>query len=411
MKIAFIVSGFPVLSETFILNQITGLIDLGHEVRIFAKSNPKDKKIHSDVYKYDLMKRVHYFNIPHNKVERIIKALFLIFKNFHKSPLIILNSLNVFKYGKGAFTLNLLYSVVPFLNKKYDIIHCHFGPNGVLGSQLKEIGIKGKLATVFHGYDLSSAILKDNNIYNKLYSCGDIFMPISDYWKNKLIKLGCDEKKIIVHRMGIDLNRFKYTPKTLLPGEKIRILTIGRLVEKKGHEFAIRAFKEVKKRYQNIEYMIVGNGPLKTKLEELSDQLGISKIVKFIGAVDNDEVVKLFQQCHIFCLPSVTSSNGDQEGIPVVLMEAHALGVPVISTFHTGIPELVIDGKSGFLVPEKDVNALVEKLEYLIGNPEIWPEMGGYGRKIVEEKYDIKKLNFKLVRVFQSLINGEYTNR
>ena len=107
-------------------------------------------------------------------------------------------------------------------------------------------------------------------------------------------------------------------------------------------------------------------------------------------------------------LPSITASNGDQEGIPVVLMEAQATGLPIISTYHTGIPEVVIDGKSGFLVHEKDVDALAEKLEYLIKHPEIWPEMGRYGRKHVEEKYDIKKLNQQLVKIYQNLIEEKY---
>jgi colanic acid/amylovoran biosynthesis glycosyltransferase len=405
MKIAFIVVGFPSLSETFILNQITGLIDMGHEVEIFAQYNPEDKKVHPDVEKYVLMEQVHYFSIPSNKIKRILKAVFLIIKNFHKSPLGILKSLNVFKYGKMALSLKLLFIVGPFLNKRFDIIHCHFGPNGILGSYLKEIGIKAKLITVFHGYDMSSTILKNNDVYNKLFSYGDLFMPISDYWKSKLIKLGCDKKKIIVHRMGIDLERYKDTLKKLQAGEDIKILTIGRLVEKKGHEFVIRAIREVKKVYKNIEYIIVGDGPLRTKLESLSIKLGVHENVKIIGAVEQREVLNLYQQCHIFCLPSVTSSNGDQEGIPVVLMEAQALGIPVISTFHTGIPEVVFDGKSGFLVPEKDVDALAEKLEYLIEHPEIWDQMGRYGRKFVEEKYDIKKLNNQLVRIYQNLID------
>ncbi|MCJ7651412.1 MAG: colanic acid biosynthesis glycosyltransferase WcaL, partial [Candidatus Lokiarchaeota archaeon] len=87
MKIAFIVGGFPSLSETFILNQITGLLDLEYEVEIFSEFNPKEKKVHSDIEKYQLMKRVHYFAMPYNKIKRILKAIFLIIKNFHKSPL------------------------------------------------------------------------------------------------------------------------------------------------------------------------------------------------------------------------------------------------------------------------------------------------------------------------------------
>ncbi|GAI04953.1 unnamed protein product, partial [marine sediment metagenome] len=128
MKIAFIVGGFPSLSQTFILNQITRLIDMGHEVEIFARTNPKDKKVHSDVKKYHLVKRTHY--IPQNKIVCVLKAIFLIITNFHKSPVKILKSLNVFKYGKQALSLRLFYALISFQDTNFDIIHCHFGPTG-----------------------------------------------------------------------------------------------------------------------------------------------------------------------------------------------------------------------------------------------------------------------------------------
>ena len=411
MKIAFIVGGFPTLSETFILNQITGLLDMGHDLEIFAEFNPKEKKVHPDIEKYQLMRRVHYFNIPHNKIKRILKAIFLIIKNFHKAPLKILKSLNVFKYGKTALSLRLLYIVISFLDKKFDIIHCHFGPNGIIGAYLKEIGISGKLITTFHGYDMSVFIVNNsNNIYKKLFFKGDLFLPISNYWKRKLIRLGCNEKKIIVHRTGINLEKFNFFERRKQSGEPIKILTIGRLVEKKGHEYAIRAIAKIiqENKNINIEYIIAGDGPLKNKLESLVLKLGIKNYIKFLGAVEQDEVLALYQQAHIFVLPSITARNGDQEGIPVVLMEAQATGLPIISTYHTGIPEVVVDGKTGFLVPEEDVDALAERLEYLIEHPELWPDMGHAGRKFVEEKYDIKRLNQNLVEIYQNFIKEKY---
>lgn len=411
MKIAFIVDGFPTLSQTFILNQITGLIDRGHEVDIFAGYNPNEEKVHPAVEKYQLMEHVYYFNMPVNKIKRVLKGVGLLVMNSRKAPARLLRTLNVFKYGKDALSLRLLYAVIPFLGKeqKYDIIHCHFGPSGSLGVLLYEIGaVKGKIITTFHGYDMSSFIVSNgNNVYKKLFFNGDLFLPISDYWKRKLIRLGCNEKKIIVHRMGINLEKFKFSERRKQSGEPIKILTIGRLVEKKGHEYAIQAIAKIIKKYKNIEYIIAGDGPFRSKLEDLISELGIESYIKFLGAVEPNEVLKLYQQAHIFTLPSITARNGDQEGIPVVLMEAQATGLPIISTYHTGIPEVVVDGKSGFLVPERDVDALAERLEYLIEHPEIWPEMGKAGRKFVEEHYDINKLNNRLVEIYQKLLDGE----
>lgn len=404
MKIAIIVSGFPTLSETFILNQITGLLDMGHDVEIFAQFNPKERKVHPAVEKHRLMKRVHYFNIPQNKIIRILKAISLIIINFHKNPIKILKSLNIFKYGREALSLRLLYLIILFLDKEFDIIHCHFGPNGILGVQLKGIGVKGKIITTFHGYDMSTFISnKGSNVYKDLFLNGDLFLPISDYWKGKLVKLNCDEKKIIVHRMGINLEKFKYSERKIQPGEPIKILTVGRLVEKKGHEYLIKAIAKVITNHTNITYTSAGDGPLRNKLESLVSEMGIKNYVKILGAVEQDEILKLYQQAHIFVLPSVTASNGDQEGIPVVLMEAQAVGLPIISTYHSGIPEVIMDSKSGFLVPEKDVNALADKLEYLIKHPELWLELGRCGKDFVKEKYDIKRLNQRLVEIYESL--------
>ena len=407
MKIAFIVTVFPKLSETFILNQITGLLDMGHDVEIFAEYNPNEKKVHPDVEKYQLMKRVHYFDMPKNKIKRVLKASYLIIINFHKSPVGILKSLNLFRYEKSALSLKLLYSLIPFLDTNFDIIHCHFGPNGIIGASLKEIGVKGKIITTFHGSDLSAFILSNGkDVYNDLFLNGDLFLPIGEHWKKKLIELGGDEKKIIVHRVGIDLEKFKYSERKIQLGEHIKLLTIGRLVEKKGHEYAIKAIAKIITKHKNVIYVIAGDGSLRGKLKSLVTECGIANHVKFLSNVEDDELLKLYGKSHIFVLPSVTACNGDQEGIPVVLMEAQATGLPIISTYHSGIPEIVVDGRSGFLVPERDVDAFVEKLEYLIEHIELWPEMSRYGNNFVEERCDIQKLNQRLERIYEALIIG-----
>jgi colanic acid/amylovoran biosynthesis glycosyltransferase len=405
MKIAFIVSRFPALSETFILNQITGLLDMGHDVEIFAEHKSEDRKMHPDIEKYRLEERTYYSNIPPNRFIRFLKAIYLVVVNFHRSPLKILKSLNIFNYGRSALSLRLFYRMTTFLNTNFDMIHCHFGPNGIIGVYLKKIGVKGKIVTTFHGYDMSAVISsEDGDVYKKLFLYGDLFLPISDYWGKKLKELSCDEKKIIVHRMGINIEKFKYSERKIQLGETVKILTIGRLVEKKGHGYAIKAIAKVVAKHENIIFNIAGDGDLRNKLESLVSELEIKKYVKFLGKVEQNEVLELYRQSHFFILSSVTANNGDQEGIPVVLMEAQAIGLPVISTYHSGIPEVVIDGKSGFLVHEKDVDALAEKIEYLIEHPELWSEIGREGRKFVEERYDIKKLNQKLVEIYQALV-------
>lgn len=409
MKIAFIVSKFPVLSLTAILNQITGLLDLGQDVEVFAQLNPEEGKVHQDVETYRLMERVHYFNMPSNKLQRVLKAFYLLIANFHKAPGAIFRSLNVFKCGKEALSLRIFYILLPFIGKEstYDIIHCHFGPNGILGVLLKELGIKGKIVTTFHAYDITAFIVsKGKNVYNELFAKGDLFMPISNHWRKRLIELGCNKDKTVVHRAGIDSEKFRSQERRPHKNNIINILTVGRLVEKKGIEYAIQAEASITHKYPNLDtkYRIGGDGPLKTKLKALISELNAEEQIKLLGILRDDEVKSLMMQSDIFLLPSVTSQEGDQEGIPAVLMEALATGMPVISTYHSGIPELVADGKSGFLVPERDVDALVEKLGYLVEHPELWSKMGRFGREFVEKHYDIKKLNQRLVEIYQNLV-------
>ncbi len=408
MKIAFIVTSFPTISETFILNQITGLLDMGHNVEIFAKFNPNEKKVHPNVEKYRLMKHVHYFNMPYNKIVRILKAIFLIIDNFYKDPVKILKSLNFIEYGKDSLNLTILYVLINFLKRKFDIIHSHFGLNGTIGIYLKKVGIPGKYVTSFHGYDVNSyPKIAGYDVYKDLFEKGDIFTANTNFTKQQVVKLNCPENKIVILPVGLRIEKFKFSPKKIRRKESIKILTVGRLVEKKGHKYAINAIANVISKYKNIKYIIAGDGPLKRDLEYQVESLGVSNYVEFLGAVDEDEVLKLYHQAHIFILPSITARDGDREGQALVLQEAQAVGLPVISTRHNGIPEGVLDGKSGFLVLEKDVDALADRLEYLIEHPEIWPKMGRAGRKFVEAHYGIDKLNNRLVEIYQKLLNGK----
>jgi colanic acid/amylovoran/stewartan biosynthesis glycosyltransferase WcaL/AmsK/CpsK len=412
MKIAFIVNEFPSLSQTFVLNQITGLIDRGHEVDIFAEEAGKGSNVHGDVIKYKLLERTSYpLVIPQCIVRRLFNSLRYIYKFCKKKyPKSILKSLNVVKYGRNASSCTLLYQIVPILEKgPYDIVHCHFGPCGNFGALLKELdATAGKIVTAFHGYDMSKYLREHgNDVYNLLFGKGDLFLPISECWQSKLVELGCSKEKIVVHRMGIDTAKFRLVPRKPKYEEKIQLVTIGRLVEKKGVKYGILAVAEVMKRFPSLEYRIVGDGPLRDSLETLIEELKIGDCVKLVGWKQQEELVQLLREADILLAPSVTSQDGDQEGVPVVLMEALAQGVPVVSTYHSGISELVQDEKSGFLAQERDVSSLADKLEYLLMNQGNWVEMGKNGRKHVEEHYDINKLNDQLVDLFEAILNGQ----
>jgi len=413
MKIAFVVNVFPTLSETFILNQITGLVERGVEIDIIAGGVGGASKIHPDVIKYNLLDRTIYLDqiekrIPRSKSRRALQALCLFFKHFRKKPNAILKSLNVFKLGKKALNMEAFFRTLFFINKgPYDIIHCHFGPNGYLAFYLKDIGaIHGKVVTTFYGYDISTYVKQNGErAYTSLFKRGDLFISICEDMRNRLIRLGCNKEKAVILRLGVDMDRFRCNRRKNDNGHIIRLLSVGRLVEKKGFEYSIRAVAKIVRQYPRIEYKIIGDGHLKNDIVSLIQELNVAAYVKLLGWCTQDEVETIMAESDIFLAPSVTARDGDREGTPTVLIEASARCLPVISTQHAGIPEVVQDGKSGFLVPEKDVSALTEKLQYLIENPVIWSELGQAGRRHVIESYDKNKINDQLLKIYE-LVNS-----
>lgn len=412
MRIAFIVDQFPTLSETFILNQITGLIDRGHEVDIYCDKPGNLTQTHPEIQQYQLLARTYYIPIPSNKIWRIIKAIWLFVCNFFKAPKIMLQIINLTKYnrdnyGEPASFLRPIYLIIPWLKQShYDIIFCHFGRNGLKANLLQDLGLikQAKTVVVFHGYDLSLYLaIHGQDIYQNLFNQVDLVQPISQHWRQKLLELGCPESKILVHHMGIDCHKFQYLVKH--PSDsQILIVSIARLVAKKGLQYSIQAVAQLIPRYPNLEYQIIGDGVLKEELEQLIKQLNITKNVKLLGWRQQQEVAAIIAQADIVLAPSITSQDGDCEGIPVSLMESMARGLPVISTYHSGIPELIEDGVSGYLLPEQDINNLAIKIEHLITNPELRQKMGQVGRKKVETDYNIQILSDRLVQIFQQLL-------
>lgn len=414
MKIAFIVWRFPVLSEAFILNQITGLIDRGHEVHIHPVNGlPKNYtgKVHPVVEEYNLLERTHYPpTLPENLFLRLVKGLGLVIKNINKGSLRTLQFFNPEKYGSEVATLKTLYRTVALLQDgSYDIIHCQFGTLAPIALAYRNAGlIKGKLITTFRGIDISKYVHESGtHVYDQLFEEGEFFLANCEFFRNRAVNLGCDPKRILVHGSGLDCSKFSFKPRYFPADGKVKIATTGRLVEKKGIEYGIRAVAKLAETYSNIEYNIIGDGELKEQFEKLIAELNIGHIVKLLGWKQQKEIVEILDNCHIFIAPSVTAVDGNQDAPVNTLKEAMAMGLPVISTLHGGIPELVEDGVSGFLVPERNAELIAEKLTYLIEHPEVWTKMGKAGRARVEEKYDMNKLNDELIEIYQQLIDSE----
>lgn len=401
LKIAFLAGVFPALSETFILNQITGLIDLGHDVDIFALERGYTAKLHGDITKYDLLSRTHYPTRKAGEPLGSLKSLVLHSPGFLRRPSSLFKIYGAIK--KGIPGMPFLFHCLPYFSKNYyDIIHCQFGPNGNIGAEMKELGItNAKLVTTFHGYDIRLGLSQGGDIYAPLKEKGDLFLAISRYNRRQLEEMGFDLAKIVDHPVGIDIEKFKYSASGApRPDGEIRIISIARLVKEKGLEYAIKAIAilAAKNPGLKIKYEIIGEGNLREKLQALAAEEGLSDTITFTGGMDQDYISSRLAESDIFLLSSV------EEALSVALMEALASGLPAVATKVGGVPEVVKEDESGYLVQPGDPEAMAEKLDILVKNPGMRREMGMAGRKSVEEKYDIRKLNERLVELYRSLL-------
>lgn len=413
MRVAFILGVFPCLSETFILNQITGLLDRGHEVDIYAQEAGELDQVHRDVLEYRLMDLLHVPEPVHGSLAgRLLQRLAVLAKDGWSTPGVALRSLNPLRYGANGLSLTLYHRARPFLRERpYDILHCHYGTFGQMGLQLRDIGaVTGRVVTTFYGFDLTATIKREGpRVYDDLWRGGDLFLPIASHWCRLLEELGCDPHKIALHRIGISCRKFPFVePAQRPPNEPFRVLSVARFVDKKGLSDAIDAIGACVRALPSLQYTIIGDGPLRAAIEAQVRSLGLEGRVHLLGWRTQEEIVRQLADSHMLLQPSVTAWNGDEEGTPTVLMEASATGIPVVSTRHSGIPDIVLDGQTGFLVPEHDVRGLADRICDLARAPGLRAEMGAAGRRHIEGTFEIDALNDELVKLYEDLVAGRF---
>ena len=401
MRIAFLPGVFPMLSETPVLNQITGLVKRGHDVDIFGDRPKTESPYHPSIDALHLLKHAWYRpGLPAGTLSRWRRSVELLRSLKGADRRALLRSMNIIRFGTRAATGRLPLQTAQFLPvRHYDIIQAGFGEQGLKALRMKRVGaIGGKLVTAFRGADISRHVAsRGDAVYRRLFREGDLFLPVSQVFQQRLESLGCPPDKISVHRTGIDLARFQFSPQR--PGGSLRIVSIGRLVEKKGIEDGLKAIARLQASGLDLSYTIVGDGPLRSSLETLAKNLGVR--AGFSGVVEQEKVSGHLAESDILLTPSVRAANGDEEGIPNVIKEAMALGRPVVSTRHSGIPELVEEGVTGFLAAERDAEGLARAIRHLTEHPEIWPAIQEAARRKIEREYDIEKLNDQLVEYYK----------
>jgi len=267
------------------------------------------------------------------------------------------------------------------------------------------------LLTTFYGLDVSKLgrIPKWRKQYCRLFDYGTIFLAEGSYLKKQLVELGCPAEKVKIQHLGVPAN---ITAKNYRMGSgspKIVILQVSTFREKKGIEYSLKAISKVVSEYQDIEFRLIGSGDTPDAdraIVSIIDSLGIKGCVTLLGIKSHSETIEEMLNADVFLHPSVTASDGDNEGgAPVSVIEASAVGLPVVSTFHADIPEVVLNNKTGYLVGERDSDELARKLLALIKSPADRVALGTEGRKHILSEYNLAAQIEKLEETYRHLMN------
>ena len=290
------------------------------------------------------------------------------------------------------------------------LMHAHFGPGGALALPLaRRLGVP--LVVTFHGADAtvdgepgrSLTGLAFRRRRRDLVREAALILAVSDFIRGRLLDRGLPPERVVRHYIGIDTELF-------VPGDREwsdrppAVLFVGRLVEKKGLAYLLRAMEEVERRVEGAELWVAGDGPLRPELErEAAERL---RRCRFLGMVPPAEVRELMRRARVVSVPSIRAASGDSEGFGMVFAEAQAVGTPVASFVSGGIPEAVADGETGLLAPERDWPALAAALESLLVDADLWRRMSRAGIERVRRRFSLETQTRALEVLYDRLLAG-----
>jgi colanic acid/amylovoran biosynthesis glycosyltransferase len=374
MKLTFVARRYPVHTETFVSEPLEWLRDAGIEVSLVA-DEPGDVNLQG----------------PPGVSARILSASSrkgTIIRALLDAPLVsvaVLARRRRLRKNGIALPDTLWRALLPEV-RSADAIVVHFGPTGA--QWLAPAALAGKpLAVYFHGYDVGRMITKRPHRYDQLFRSGAGLLTNSDYQRSRLIAAGAPPANVVVVPLGV--NRAFETKSACVRPERLRVVTIGRLVPKKAIDVSVRAFARLRTLHGSWEYHVVGDGPLRGNIEALVRSEGLTGVVHLRGIMSRADTIALLRSASIFVLASRSAEGGDTEGTPVSILEAASLGVPIVATRHAGIPETVPfeATRDGFLVEEDDVDAVASALARLAESENLRSQWGEACRAHVRQRH------------------------
>lgn len=388
LTIAYILKMYPRFSETFIVNEILELERRGINVRIYSLHKPDDGRFHASLsrVKAPVIYVPQYPEMEPDRIQNAHRTL----RQAHPEAYFRVYTQTQAKADPYAIKRFLQAGFIAehMLHNPVDAMHAHFASSATRVANLiyHLIGVPYSLTA--HAKDIFHDSVQPASLRGKIRDARFV-VTVSDFNRSYLEEM-MDEETADIRRLynGIDLQRFR--PSRTPRGGNL-ILSVGRLVEKKGFDVLIRACSLLAEWGLEFECEIIGKGDHQSKLQKLIDTYGLQTRVRLVGPKPQEEVRKAYQHAAIFALPCIIGQDGNRDGLPTVLLEAMATGLPVVSTALTGIPEIIDDDENGLVVPPGDAEALAKALASLLENPTLRERMGMAGRRKVEQCFDVRK--------------------
>lgn len=392
--LAYVSHYFPTLTQTFVYREIFALEALGWKVKPFAIRRPT-KGIHAEAT--EIAARTAYL-VPLPPLRFLSRQLALLARR----PIRYLGLLLFLITRPGERLRSRLHALTHFfggIHLAAEIreagarhVHAHFGRNPATLAMVAARYLDIPFSMTIHARDL----FVDAALLRAKIDAARFVATISEYNRGLLEGHASSPEaasKIHVIHCGIDPARFSPAGeegrRRRAPGDRPLFLAVGRLVPKKGYRYLVEAAGILEERGVPVQVRIVGGGPDREELEERGRKLGLAGRLRLDGPMPQESILELLRQADAFVLPCVRAPDGDQDGIPVSLMEAMACEVPCVSTDLSGIPELIEDGAEGLLVPEKDPAALADALQRLAEDPDLGRRLGRAARAKVERAFTL----------------------
>lgn len=397
--IIFKTKSFPTVSETFVVNNVVEAIKNGFEVYIITnKKNTSSQSSQQQLLsEYNISALTQEYKEPKGKKNRVLKAGILLL-----NPVLSFYFLRYVALKKKK-SLSLLFQLAYYTSYRTATFHVHFANALEPLLQLKKIGfLKSKIIVTFHGYDAYFLPTGKplENLVNDYKMYVEHITVNSAYLKQLLVEKGFPDSKIKIIPMGVDATIFKPVKTEKEIKSPLKLITVARLVDLKGVEYGIQVLKKLIDNGHDVLYTLVGEGPEEGRLKALCDTLGLANQVHFLGKKSQPEIKSLLEDHHLFLMTSTIDKDGRREAFGVVSLEAQAMELPVVGFKSGGFPETLVEGKTGFLVEDQDIEAMAAAVEKLINNSELLQQMGKQARIHVLQNFSFEKTTKKFLDLY-----------